>query len=303
MRMDRKVLDDCRESVNDDGVIDLDEARRIVADVLDGPRRVQRRGVESAVTDVELDTLRYAHEHFRWTEEADEWVYGELMAQFEGDTPAKTKMKKKKKKKKEEEEEEEEEAGRAKAKNAEEDEDEDEDGEAENENREEEAGDDDESGEFPVPRDEAEPNDSDDDEEEEEEDDDDEDPTRLRLRLRIRIRIRLGIRIRIRLPASFASTTGLELDGRRHHRTGVRALRGGVRVRGASPRRRRRGNALPVRGRASTPRRDDARSDGSVRRARRRVATRRTPRRRLLVRRRDAIVSEGFSVWRARRRW
>ena len=31
------------------------------------------------------------------------------------------------------------------------------------------------------------------------------------------------------------------------------------------PRRRRRGNALPVRGRASTPRRDDAQSDGSVR--------------------------------------
>ena len=176
VHMDRKVLDDCRESVNDDGVIDLDEARRIVADVLDGPRRVQRRGVESAVTDVELDTLRYAHEHFRWTEEADEWVYGELMAQFEGDTPAKTKMKKKKKKKKkEEEEEEEEEAGRAKAKNAEEDEDEDEDGEAENDNREEEAGDDDEPGEFPVPRDEAEPNDSDDDEEEEDDDDEDDD--------------------------------------------------------------------------------------------------------------------------------
>ena len=78
MRYDRRVLDDCRESVNDDGVIDLDEARRIVADVTDGPRRRQKRGVVSSVTDSELATLRYAHEHFEWTPEADEWVYGEL---------------------------------------------------------------------------------------------------------------------------------------------------------------------------------------------------------------------------------
>lgn len=34
-----EVLDDCRRSVNDDGVIDIDEAQEIVADVLDGPKR------------------------------------------------------------------------------------------------------------------------------------------------------------------------------------------------------------------------------------------------------------------------
>ena len=83
VRYDRRVLDDCRESVNDDGVIDLDEARRIVADVTDGPRRRQKRGVVSSVTDCELDTLRYAHEHFEWTPEADAWVYGELMGEFD----------------------------------------------------------------------------------------------------------------------------------------------------------------------------------------------------------------------------
>ena len=47
VRYDRRVLDDCRESVNDDGVIDLDEARRIVADVTDGPRRRQKRRRET----------------------------------------------------------------------------------------------------------------------------------------------------------------------------------------------------------------------------------------------------------------
>ena len=78
MKYDRKVLDDCRASVNDDGVIDYDEARRIVMDILDGPRRMQKRGVVSGVTDVELATLRYAHVNFEWTPEADEWVYGEL---------------------------------------------------------------------------------------------------------------------------------------------------------------------------------------------------------------------------------
>ena len=35
-RYDRKVLDDCRKSMNNDGVIDVQEAKEIVADVLDG---------------------------------------------------------------------------------------------------------------------------------------------------------------------------------------------------------------------------------------------------------------------------
>lgn len=83
VRYDRKVLEDCEAAVDDDGVIDLAEARRVVADVLDGPRRAQARGVVSAVTDCELATLRYAHERFRWTEEADAWVYGKLAEAFE----------------------------------------------------------------------------------------------------------------------------------------------------------------------------------------------------------------------------
>ena len=33
------VLDDCRRSMNNDGVIDIKEAQEIVADVLDGPKR------------------------------------------------------------------------------------------------------------------------------------------------------------------------------------------------------------------------------------------------------------------------
>lgn len=76
VRYDRKVLEDCEASVNDDGVIDLNEARRVVADVLDGPRREQGRGVKSAVTDCELATLRYAQSRFEWTEEAKAWVFG-----------------------------------------------------------------------------------------------------------------------------------------------------------------------------------------------------------------------------------
>lgn len=83
VRYDRKVLEDCEASVDDDGVIDLAEARRVVADVLDGPRRAQGRGVVSAVTDCELATLRYAHERFKWTPEADAWVYGRLVEAFE----------------------------------------------------------------------------------------------------------------------------------------------------------------------------------------------------------------------------
>ena len=79
MRYDRKVLDDCRAAVNDDGVIDLEEAKTIVADVMDGPRRMQGRGKVSAVTDCEIDTMRYAHDHFDWTPDADEWVFEQLM--------------------------------------------------------------------------------------------------------------------------------------------------------------------------------------------------------------------------------
>jgi hypothetical protein len=40
---------------------------------------MQKRGVVSAVTDCELATLRYAHDHFNWSPEADTWIFDQLM--------------------------------------------------------------------------------------------------------------------------------------------------------------------------------------------------------------------------------
>ena len=50
----RQVLDDCRRSMNNDGIIDLEEARIIVLDVLDGPRRAVR-GIVTAVSRCNLN--------------------------------------------------------------------------------------------------------------------------------------------------------------------------------------------------------------------------------------------------------
>ena len=77
-RYDRKVLDDCRAAMNNDDEIDLDEAKTILKDVYDGPVKMQKRGVMSSVTDVELATLRHAHYAFNWTTEADTFMFEEL---------------------------------------------------------------------------------------------------------------------------------------------------------------------------------------------------------------------------------
>ena len=79
VRYDRKVLDDCRRAVSDDGLIDLEEARVVVMDIMDGPYKMQGRGVMSTATDVEIATLEYAGELFEWTDEARAWVFGELL--------------------------------------------------------------------------------------------------------------------------------------------------------------------------------------------------------------------------------
>jgi hypothetical protein len=60
-------------------VIDIEEAKGVVADVLDGPSRRQGRGKVSTVTDCELATLRFAHDRFNWSPEADTWIFGQLM--------------------------------------------------------------------------------------------------------------------------------------------------------------------------------------------------------------------------------
>ena len=78
VRYDREVLDECRRAVGDDGRIDLEEARLVVMDVMDGPYKMQGRGVMSCATDVEIATLEYAGELFEWTDEARAWVFDEL---------------------------------------------------------------------------------------------------------------------------------------------------------------------------------------------------------------------------------
>ena len=65
--------------MGDDGRIDLEEARLVVMDVMDGPYKMQGRGVMSSVTDVEIATLEYAGELFEWTDEARAWVFGDLL--------------------------------------------------------------------------------------------------------------------------------------------------------------------------------------------------------------------------------
>jgi hypothetical protein len=80
---DRKVLEDCRRLMAVGDVITLEEAKLIIKDVYDGPVKIQKRGVESSVTDIELATLRYAHYHFKWTKEAETWIFSELYEKME----------------------------------------------------------------------------------------------------------------------------------------------------------------------------------------------------------------------------
>lgn len=36
------------------------------------------RGIVTTVTDIELDTVQYAHDTFNWAPEADEWIFEKL---------------------------------------------------------------------------------------------------------------------------------------------------------------------------------------------------------------------------------
>ena len=50
----------------------------------DGPNKMQKRGVKSTVTDIELDTLRYACETFEWSDAALRWIQNEIAAESAG---------------------------------------------------------------------------------------------------------------------------------------------------------------------------------------------------------------------------
>lgn len=77
VKYDRKVLNDCRRYEAEDGCINLDEAKSIMFDIIDGPTkqmvRADGRTVSSSVTNVEIDTAGYALRTFRWTDSAKEW--------------------------------------------------------------------------------------------------------------------------------------------------------------------------------------------------------------------------------------
>ena len=45
---------------------------------------MQKRGVKSTVTDIELDTLRYACQTFEWSDAALRWIQNEIAAESAG---------------------------------------------------------------------------------------------------------------------------------------------------------------------------------------------------------------------------
>ncbi len=51
-----------------DGRISLDDAKDLLAKVMDG----------NSYTDVEKDTMAYIRDNFKWTEDADEWFRTEI---------------------------------------------------------------------------------------------------------------------------------------------------------------------------------------------------------------------------------
>jgi len=75
-----KVLDDCAKYEKNDGSIDIDEAKLILSDLLDGPARKVGGANEtkSAVTNVELDTAQYAFDNFTWSPAAKDWFFEQL---------------------------------------------------------------------------------------------------------------------------------------------------------------------------------------------------------------------------------
>jgi hypothetical protein len=80
MKLDRKVVDDCVAFEGNNGSIDKHEAERILADILDGPKRMVggANTTETTVTNCELDTAQYVFDNFKWDEDAKEWFYNEL---------------------------------------------------------------------------------------------------------------------------------------------------------------------------------------------------------------------------------
>mmetsp|Transcript_20965 Transcript_20965/g.33942 ORF Transcript_20965/g.33942 Transcript_20965/m.33942 type:complete len:150 (-) Transcript_20965:167-616(-) len=80
VKYDRKVLDDCAKYEKNDGSIDIDEAKLILSDLLDGPARKVGGANEtkSAVTNVELDTAQYAFDNFTWSPAAKDWFFEQL---------------------------------------------------------------------------------------------------------------------------------------------------------------------------------------------------------------------------------
>lgn len=80
VKYDRKVLDDCAAYEKNNGEIDLDEAKRIMGDLLDGPKRKVggQNDTKTTVTNVELDTAQYAFDNFTWSADAKDWFFKKL---------------------------------------------------------------------------------------------------------------------------------------------------------------------------------------------------------------------------------
>ena len=86
LKLDKKILGTVRDFEANLTVIDIKQARRILKLVTDGPvRDVRRRSgkvVQSAVSNVELDTALYVLDEFKWSSEAKKWFFKELEQYF-----------------------------------------------------------------------------------------------------------------------------------------------------------------------------------------------------------------------------
>ena len=86
LKLDKKILGTVRDFEANLTVIDITQARRIFKLVTDGPvRDVRRRSgkvVQSAVSNVELDTALYVLDEFKWSAEAKKWFFKELEQYF-----------------------------------------------------------------------------------------------------------------------------------------------------------------------------------------------------------------------------
>ena len=86
LKLDKKILSTVRDFEANLTVIDITQARRIFKLVTDGPvRDVKRRSgkvVQSAVSNVDLDTALYVLDEFKWSSEAKKWFFKELEQYF-----------------------------------------------------------------------------------------------------------------------------------------------------------------------------------------------------------------------------